>query len=149
MKKKSMLSVLSIAIVLMTSCKSSEKVSALADYKKNMLTVSSGGGFTGAEMILTLLENGQVFSSSGFAPDKVTELGQLKSKEVKNIFSKASKIDWKSTSINEPGNMYKTLSFGKNGSMSKQTWGGSSAVPSAELLNLYEEINQLVKPLIK
>lgn len=149
MQKSYILSLLSIVIVSMASCKSSEKVATIAEYKKNILAISSGGGFTGAETIYTILENGQVFSSSGFAPDKTTAIGQLKVKEVKDLFLKASKIDWTKLSINDPGNMYKTLSFGKNEQMKKQVWGGNNAIASTDFINLYEEINKLVKPLKK
>lgn len=91
MPKTTLLTFLSITMVLITSCKSSEKVVAISDYKKNMLVVSTGGGFTGAEAIFTILENGQVFSASGFTPEKVTALGQLNTKTVKSLFLKLAK----------------------------------------------------------
>ncbi len=144
MQKSSLLSLFSVAIVLMASCKSVEKVTSITEYKKNMLVVSSGGGFTGAETIFTILENGQVFSSSGFTPDKTTSIGQLKAKVVKELFIKAGNIDWDKIAINDPGNMYKTLSFGKNEQMKKQVWGGSKASPPADFINLYDEIKVLV-----
>lgn len=114
-----------------------------------MISFSTGGGFTGAETIFTLLENGQVFSASGMAPEKALPIATLPSKSIKGFFEKVNQINWAKEAINDPGNMYHTLSFGTNGNMKKQIWGGGKETPSKEITDLYYELSNTLNALKK
>lgn len=135
--------------VLLFSCKSSAKVTSLDTYTKNMISFSTGGGFTGVETIFTLLENGQVFSASGLDPKKTVAFGQLPTKTAKAFFEKANQINWTKEPLNDPGNIYHTLSFGTNGNAVKQVWGGGKATPSKEITDLYYELSNTINALKK
>jgi hypothetical protein len=135
--------------VMLMSCKSNAKVTSLDNYTKNMIAFSTGGGFTGVETIFTILENGQVFSASGLDPKKTMLFGKLPVKATKSFFEKANQINWEKEAINDPGNLYHTLSFGTNGSMKKQVWGGGKETPSKEITDLYYELSNAINALKK
>jgi hypothetical protein len=135
--------------VLLFSCKSNAKVTSLDSYTKNMIAFSTGGGFTGVETIFTVLENGQVFSASGLDPKKTVAFGSLPTKTTKSFFEKVNQINWAKNPINDPGNLYHTLSFGTNGNMKKQVWGGGKETPSKEITDLYYELSNTINALKK
>lgn len=114
-----------------------------------MISFSTGGGFTGSETIFTILENGQIFSASGIAPDKAVPFGNLSSKTTKAIFEKINQINWAKNPINDPGNLYHTLSFGTKGNMIKQIWGGGKETPAKEITDVYYEISKQINGLKK
>jgi len=131
------------------SCKTQQTITTPEQFSKNIISFSSGGGFTGAETIYTILENGQVFSSSGLDTKKFTLLSALPKKQVKAIFEKTLQINWAKDAINDPGNIYHTLSFGTTKDMKKQVWGGGKQSPSKEITDLYYELNTIINPKTK
>jgi hypothetical protein len=135
--------------LLLVACKTNAKVTSLDSYTKNMIAFSTGGGFTGVETIFTVLENGQVFSASGLDPKKTVAFGNIPTKTTKSFFEKANQINWAKDPINDPGNLYHTLSFGTNGSMKKQVWGGGKETPSKEITDLYYELSNTINALKK
>ena len=136
-------------VFFVLSCKTNAKVSSPSAYTKNMIAFSTGGGFTGVETVFTILENGQVFSASALTPDKATPIAQLPSKVVKAFFEKVNQINWAKEAINDPGNIYHTLSYGTNGNMKKQVWGGGKETPSKEITDLYYELSNAINALKK
>jgi hypothetical protein len=131
------------------SCKTNAKVTSLDNYTKNMIAFSTGGGFTGAETIFTVLENGQIFSASSLNPSQALPLGKLPTKSAKAFFEKVNQINWAKTPINDPGNVYHTLSFGTKENMIKQVWGGGKETPSKEITDLYYELSNTINALKK
>lgn len=131
------------------SCKNQQKVASLNDYKNNIISFGSGGGFAGTETTYSVLENGQVFVSTGLATMTTTKFKSISKKQAKILFEKAAKIDWSKPTINDPGNIYYTLGYGKGDAATKQIWGNNQVQPSKEITELYTELSQVIIKKIK
>ncbi|MBK8353298.1 MAG: hypothetical protein IPL21_17070 [Saprospirales bacterium] len=114
------------------------------DYKNNIISFGSGGDFAGTETTYSILENGQVFVSTGLATMTTTKFNSISKKQAKILFEKAAKIDWSKPTINDPGNIYYTLGYGKGDAATKQIWGNNQVQPSKEITELYTELSQVI-----
>lgn len=133
-----------ITAISIYACKAQKNITSLNDYKNNIISFSSGGGFTGIETSYFILENGQVYTSTGVAANTITKFTTISKKQTKSLFEKAAKIDWLKPAVNDPGNIYYTLSFGKNNEMKKQIWGNKQQNPSQDILDFYTELNKII-----
>lgn len=133
-----------LTIVSFCSCKSQQKIAAenLSTYSKNVITFGNGGGFASIETTYTLLENGQLFSTTGLE-NKTIALSTLNKKQTKSFFEKASKINW-STALNAPGNTYKFIALGNQNNLSKIIWGNNQQFPTKEISELYESLITII-----
>src|SRR5689334_19812805 len=91
-------------IFLFVGCAGPRDVTLPAEWKGNKLQFGSGGGFTGAVHIYTLLDNGQLFSETGLVITGPKQLRKVGKTETKKLFAKAAKIAWGEKDISEPGN---------------------------------------------
>lgn len=139
-----MIKFLFAALVLLSSCKTNQKVTSLNDYKNNIISFGSGGGFTGEETIYSLLENGQIFVSKGLVTKTTNLHSTISKKEAKALFEKALKIDFTKESINAPSNKYYTLSFGKYNEAKQLIWGNNVQSPSTQIKELYDELITII-----
>ncbi|MCB0516300.1 MAG: hypothetical protein KDD49_09570 [Bacteroidetes bacterium] len=138
--------ILIAAIVIgFTSCKTKSYLPT--NYPKRQLIFGGGGGFSGVESAYFLLENGQIFSQTGFDSTYVS-LGKLKKKQVNPLFSKADTLSIDSLEMNAPGNMYYYLAYQMpDSSVHKITWGDPAQHIPENIKDFRNELMQIISEL--
>lgn len=139
-----MTKILFLTLVFFSACKASQKAISLTEYKDNIISFSTGGGFTGEETTYYILENGQLYVEKGVVEKSTKLFSTLSKKETKVLFEKASKLNW-SKQINASGNIYHTIAFGKYNESKKIIWGNNQESPSEDILKFYTELNSIIK----
>jgi hypothetical protein len=108
------------------------------------LIIGNGGGFAGIETSYTLLENGQVFKKTG-AGGAYEELTPVRRKDAKSLFEKLRSIQLYKLDIDKPGNLYYFIQEINETIDSRAVWGAGDYVPPQNVVNLYKEVQDLVK----
>ncbi len=132
-----------VAVVLLLSCKTSNKIPE--DYDKRMVYFGGGGGFTGQSYEFCLLENGSLFNVDKNNEDHTYNM-KLKKKQSQEIFTKIDQLSLLGLAYNEPGNMYKFIKIMKGADEAHNlVWGSPSLEVDSSLESLYSELITLTK----
>jgi hypothetical protein len=111
--------------------------SLIDNYSGAKLVVSSGGGVTGAWREYCVLENGQVYARNHLATDFVAHK-KLSKAETELIFKEIEAQKWQP--LNQPGNVYKSISWKKGTQEIMIKWGYPGIKPNKQALALYEKV---------
>ena len=133
-------------ILIISCCTPQQKVTKSADWKGASLKFGSGGGFTGASTIYTLLPNGQLFVRTGVVDGVEDEIPSISKKRAKTLFSTASKIKWVHERVSNPGNMYSTITYNTGKQAYEMTWGDGKYFPPADIQQLFKDLNSILPP---
>ena len=113
-----------------------------SNYEDNIITIGSGGGFTGLVEEYTILSNGQLYYGSGNG-NYTMELDRFDKKDIKQIFNNYSLLGFKKLNIDKPGNMYHYLIFKDKDTIHKIQWGASDADTPRELLVYFANLKKM------
>ena len=100
----------------------------------------NGGGFSGMVYHYVLDESGNVYQFNTFSEEK-TPLRKIEVEVVDSLWETIDNEKLDEININKPGNMYKFVTFERNGEIHKLVWNGKSENNSLNLL--YKELNML------
>jgi hypothetical protein len=98
-------------------CKS--QTYTLDSLPERKLEFGHSGGFTGMKITYTLLENGQLFMSTGF---QKMELERVKKRDTKEIFEEADEMIKEGISQHEVGNQSDYISFNDGKQLKEWKW---------------------------
>ena len=125
---------------LATRCKSVNYTPS--DYEGQMITIGTGGGFTGLIKEYTILSNGQFFYGNGNG-NYTMELDRFDKKHVKQLFKNYKLLGFDDINIDKPGNMYHYLLFKDKDNMHKIQWGAHDSNAPAELLIYFANLKNI------
>ena len=95
------------------------------NFKGQQIEFGSAGGFAGAVNSYTLLENGKLYKNNVFK-DTSTFLMDVNLNLVQQIFTNYDVLNLSSIDVNEPGNLYKFVTYKSDGQEHKMVWSGKS-----------------------
>ncbi len=104
----------------------------------------SGGGFTGEVTEYILLDNGQLFKKSSLK-NTMTEMGQIKQKEAKQLMKEVEKLNLEKTKVSEPGNMYYFVCIKNGDTEHKTTWGSATYEIDSTVQSLHKKLMTAAK----
>ncbi len=116
------------------------------EYEGAMITIGTGGGFTGQTREYTLLDNGQVFGN--LQKDMVYMGPKLKKNATKQMFRLYHELQLDTLYIDKPGNMYHYLKYKDSGSSHEIKWGAYDANPPKELGIYFANLKKQLIPLV-
>ena len=125
------------------ACKS--KPINLNTYDQEVITIGSGGGFTGVSTTYYITPTGEVFRN-GLSDTSYISVGKLDAKVVDQQFKSYNKMGLDKVSHNDPGNRYYFLSVGKKGKTTPIQWGGGEELNQV-LPVFHRNIMELIKSL--
>jgi len=111
------------------------------EFEGAVLTVGTGGGFTGQVRSFTLLENGQLFT--GIHSDQVDGFKLLPRRETRQIFNNYKLLKLDTLNIDKPGNMYHYIVYKQGDQEKKIQWGAYDANPPRELLIYFGNLKKI------
>jgi hypothetical protein len=85
------------------------------------IEISEGGGFTGALSIYQVLDNGQVFFRD-MGDTTFQEVNRVSKKEAREIFALVRQKVVAEETINEPDNIYRSISYLTSEGTATSTW---------------------------
>ncbi len=127
------------------SCKS--PIVNFQDYDDVLLTVGSGGGFTGIYNEYSLLKSGEVYKWNS-ASNKRTYVGKLKQNVTRQFFNNYKTLNFEKKKINNPGNLNYYIKFDNSINEHKLLWSGRANIDSNVLLfykTFMKKINIITK----
>lgn len=127
------------------SCQAQKKAAHPDEWKGNALWFGSGGGFTGLSTTYCLLENGQLFEKAGGVNSSFKPLYNISRKQALDIFKNAASLPWPKQDINEPGNMYSEIAYGKTGAAVRLVWSGKNAAVDPKIASFHQQLFSLIK----
>ncbi len=95
------------------------------NFEGQQIEFGSAGGFAGTVNSYSLLENGKLYKNNAFT-DSSTFLIDVDIDLVQQIFSNYDVLNLSSIDINEPGNLYKFVTYKSEGQEHKMVWTGKS-----------------------
>lgn len=120
---------------LLIACKSTHFTPK--NYNGSQIVAGSSGGVTGMMKEYTLLDNGQLFLSSGISGEW-KELRKLKKPAAKEIFKKATDLGLSDMRFRHPGNMTYYLILKQPPRSNEIKWGESGISPPEGVSNFYD-----------
>ena len=123
------------------SCKTQKKIYTPETYDREIITFGSGGGFTGKVVKYQILRNGQMFTSS-MGSSQSNEMAGLDKKTTDQLFLNLINLKIPEMTLDDPGNMYRYISYSENGNVHKVTWGGKNVEVPKSLKDYYKLLNQ-------
>ena len=121
-----------------------EVVITPTDYQRRQIMVGRGGGISGQETTYYLLENGNLFSRNGF-DSTYTRLRWQTPATTKRLFSTVENTcKIKTTSFDQPGNMYQFVGWQKGKTRNRVTWGAADKTPPAAYPNFYKSFMSML-----
>ena len=129
-----------ISTFVFTQCASTRDVLP-SQHSGKMIEFGSGGGFSGAVSSYTLLDNGTLFQNEAFQ-DTSTLIKKLDKNLTLQIFTNYQVLSLSDMIINDPGNLYKFVTFIDGDSKHKLVWSGKS---DEKNLNLFYNILNSLK----
>lgn len=128
------------SIAVFTSCNSKNLSSSTAE---NYIIFEDGGGFTGFINTWALYEDGSIFKVEENA-DTQLYLGKINGKQAKQVFTIVKDMKDSNLVLNEPGNLYKTISYVMNGE--RTVWSFDPLLMKDHKLNiLHNNFKRLLK----
>ncbi len=95
------------------------------NYDGQKIEFGSGGGFTGGVTTHTLLDNGDLYLQKPMS-DTLNYLQRIEKNVATQIFSNYQTLKINELNINNPGNIYKFVTFYDGESVHKLVWSGKS-----------------------
>lgn len=128
---------------LSTGCKTN--VLSPEAYKGGQIHFGSGGGFTGDVKTYSLLENGQIFGKTSRGGDSWSALPRTSIKEAKLLFQQYNDKKFAELQHDNPGNIYKFITFKSNDLEHVICWGGNKKKINEAVELYYRSLIELVK----
>ena len=130
-----------ILLCLIVGCKSTKYTAK--DLPQNQVLIGNGGGFSGIQTEYILLENGQLFERSSMR-DSLVELKGVSKKAAQKIFEQIRTLGMDTMNYNQPGNLYKYLSYSTPFKDYRITWGAQDTVPGKSITSFYEKTYEMI-----
>lgn len=127
-------------ILIETQCRTVDYTPST--YGGKIITVGSGGGFTGSVEEYNILSNGQVFYGNGNGNYSM-ELDRFEKKEIKQLFKNYDLLGFANLTIDKPGNMYHYLIYKDADNDHKIQWGAHDANTPKELLVYFANLKKI------
>lgn len=124
------------------SCKTQEQLFAPDTYDREIIHFGNGGGFAGKYVSYQILKNGQMFKDN-VGTNSYEEMTRLDDKLVEQLFLNCVNLKIPEMTLDDPGNMYRFISYKENGNTHKVTWGGKNVEVPKEVKAFYKLLNQL------
>lgn len=124
------------------SCKTQKKIYTPKTYEREIISFGNGGGFSGKVNKYHLLRNGQMFSQS-MGAENADEMSPLDDRLVDQLFLNIINLKIPEMSLDDPGNMYRYITYKENGNEHKITWGGKNVEVPQPIKDFYRTLNQL------
>ena len=105
----------------------------------SFVTISNGGGFTGAVTAYKVYKDGTVLKGKGI-PLNYTETARLKRSKAKKYCKRIKTQVASLPDFNHPGNVYYSIAIVDEGQERKVVWGDSKYPVSEEVLKLYNDM---------
>lgn len=111
--------------------------------KAQVITVGSGGGFTGVWQEYSLKPTGEILRHTS-KPDTNVLVMTLSKSDTKKIFKEIVSLDLSKKQLDEPGNMSYFLSFAEGDKFSyRVVWGGKTP-PADSVKQFYKSFMEVV-----
>jgi hypothetical protein len=120
-------------------------VSQVFAQQKDHFIIGQGGGITGKIVQYQICRNGKVLKGSGLAEIVYTAESKIKKSQAEKFFKKMKNLS--DEPFRHPGNMYYYISFFRNNTEIRYTWGSKDFDPPAEISCIYKEIFQKISEL--
>ncbi len=127
------------------SCKS--PVTNFQDYNGNLLTIGSGGGFTGIYNEYSLLKSGEVYKWNSAGKER-TYVGKFEKKLAEQFFYNYKTLNFEQKRINSPGNMNYYIKFDNRTNEYKLLWSDKSKI-DPNVLAFYKTFMQKINTITK
>jgi hypothetical protein len=138
-----LLLIASVAVAV-ASCKSTSALFIkLSDYKGQRLEYGSQGGITGGGTTISIIENGQIFSTTT-NPEVEYYHGQANAKEAAALIAEAMAIVDKHGEMTGSGNMTYYLVYNDGATSRRITWA-SEAFPPADVKAFTAKVEQYLR----
>jgi len=124
------------------ACKTQEQLFTPETYDREVISFGSGGGFASKYESFQILKNGQMFQS-GLNSNSGHEMSRLDDQVVEQLFLNCVNLKIPEMTLDDPGNMYRFISYKENGNVHKVTWGGKNVKVPTEVKTFYKILNQL------
>lgn len=130
--------------IAVAGCKTTAPtVKTLAEYKGRKLDYGSQGGFTGGGTTVSILENGQVFSTNLLTNDESYH-GQIPTKDAKALIDEAEALLKKHTGLSGTGNMTYHLVYHNGTTPNRITWA-SEMFPADDIKLFVQKVSQTIE----
>ncbi len=132
-------------VLMAFSCKS--PVVNFQDYDGILLTVGSGGGFSGIYNEYSLLKSGEVYKWNSTTKER-TYVGKFEKKLAKQFFNNYKTLNFEKKNINNPGNMNYYIKFDDRVNEYKLLWSKTVGMDSNVLVfykTFMQKINMITK----
>lgn len=126
------------------ACKTQEQLYTPDTYEREIISFGSGGGFAGKYESFQILKNGQMYTSN-LNSETASQMSRLDDQMVEQLFLNCVNLKIPEMQLDDPGNMYKFISYKENGNVHKVTWGGKNVDVPKELKTFYKILKQLSK----
>ena len=110
------------------------------------LKIGSGGGFSG-QVQVTKITKGQALKGAGLVQIQYNSKACLKKKQYKQLEQIAEGLFSKTDGFDHPHNTNKFIEIYSKGQSKRYVWGDPSFTPPQEVLDLYNQANQLIASL--
>ncbi len=144
---KSILATISFALIILflaPGCKTAAPtVKTLAEYKGRLVEYGSQGGITGGGTTISLLENGQIFSTTTL-PQAENYHGQVDSKDAKALIDEAMALVEKHGDLSGKGNMTYYLIYNDGTTPKKITWA-AEVFPPEDIKAFTQKLNEFTQ----
>ncbi len=131
-------------IVVVASCKSTAALfNKLSDYKGQRLEYGSQGGITGGGTTISIIENGQIFSTTT-NPEVEYYHGQANAKEAAALIAEAMTLIDKHGEMTSSGNMTYYLIYNDGITARRITWA-SEAFPPEDVKAFTAKVEQYLR----
>lgn len=115
-------------------------------YKGRVLTVGSGGGIVGKEKVYSLLDDGRLFGRKS-GQTSYTFIGKQTAANTKRVFwSVEDRCAIRKTTYNEPGNIYRFVSWRKGTEQHKVAWAPGDKKLPANYQQVYTGFMGMIPP---
>ena len=131
-----------LLILPILSCKTQQQLYTPETFDGEVITFGSGGGFAGKYESYQILKNGQMFKSN-LGGNGSAEVMRLDDRVVEQLFLNCVNLKIPEMQLDDPGNMYRYISYKENGNNHKVTWGGKNVEVPKEVKTFYKVLKQL------
>ena len=126
-----------VAMCCLSACRTTYMVS-----QNKVLVFGSGGGITGMVTTYLLTADGKLYTMATQGTKTLLK-EKIRAIEVNELFEEAKQLKDPKMQCNRPGNMYYFLYIFNQDSNPDCMWGENGFTPSAEVLELYNELMEL------
>ena len=124
--------------VAFTAC-SRKKTYSWQELPETQVRFGKGGGIVGRETFFVLLENGQLFNSTG------AELPKVKAKAAKKCFKAIQDAGLMQMTPPQPGNIYTFIELPDGSSWKRWAWSPGRSAEGDVLKSLHQQLMELTQ----